>query len=219
MMMVLESYWYLFAGTFTNCYSIAIFLLTILYLIKNNWRGEIINWVYVFNTVMVWTGLINLLLLAKELFVAWHGQNPYEWYTFKENETDIFRPYTWGYWLMLCFGYLLPQLCWIRKLRMNLLFTFLISIITGIGIWYERIVIFITSMYRDYLPSSWSTYKVGSWEAFIKLLAGCICVLGVTTATYWLSNKRKKLPYKSAILSYSLFFISYFLSPCIHLFN
>lgn len=219
MMMMVESYWYFFAGTFSNCYSIAILLLTVFYLLKKKWQNEIINWVYVFNTIMAWTVLLNLLLLIKELFAAWYGQNPYEWYAFKKSETDIFTTNTWGYWLMFSLAYLLPQLLWIRKLRMNVLFTFLVSIIISIGMWYERIVIFITSLYRDYLPSSWSTDKASSLESFIELLAGWIAVLAVITFTYWRLYKRKKLPFKSAILAYSLFFISYFLSPCIHLFN
>jgi len=51
-----------------------------------------------------------------------------------------------------------PQLMWFRKLRRSLLFTFFISIVVNIGMWFERYVIIVTSLHRDYLPSSWSMH-------------------------------------------------------------
>ncbi len=51
-----------------------------------------------------------------------------------------------------------PQIFWFRKLRRNLVVTFFMSVIVNIGMWFERFVIIVTSIYRDYLPSSWSTY-------------------------------------------------------------
>jgi molybdopterin-containing oxidoreductase family membrane subunit len=44
---------------------------------------------------------------------------------------------------------------WFKKLRTSLLFTFFISIVVNIGMWFERFVIIVTSIHRDYLPSSW----------------------------------------------------------------
>jgi molybdopterin-containing oxidoreductase family membrane subunit len=52
-----------------------------------------------------------------------------------------------------------PQLLWFKKLRRNLTFTFILSIFVNIGMWFERFVIVVTSLHRDYLPSSWSMYK------------------------------------------------------------
>jgi len=218
-MITAESYWFFFATSFANCYSIAVLVLVILYLLKKKWRNEVVNWLYVFNTIIASVSLINLLLFLSQLFVAWYGQNPYQWYTFKENRININSPYGWSYWLLFATGYLLPQLFWIRKLSMHVLLTLLFSLWIGAGIWYERFVIFITSMYRDYLPSAWSTYRSGPLELLTKGLAEWICVLIIAGFIYWRLNKRKKLPFESALLSYSLFFISYSLLLCIHLFN
>jgi Ni/Fe-hydrogenase subunit HybB-like protein len=58
-----------------------------------------------------------------------------------------------------------PQIFWFRKLRRNLTVTFFMSVIVNIGMWFERFVIIVTSLYRDYLPSSWSTYYTPTiWE-------------------------------------------------------
>ncbi|MFT3681933.1 MAG: polysulfide reductase NrfD [Ferruginibacter sp.] len=110
------------------------------------------------NKVIVLTGSIVGIAYITELFIAWYGQNPYEWYTFKENRANLFSPYGWSYWLMMFCNVVSPQMFWFRKLRRNIAFTFFMSIIVNIGMWYERFVIIVTSTYRDYLPSSWSTY-------------------------------------------------------------
>ena len=58
-----------------------------------------------------------------------------------------------------------PQLFWFKKLRRNITFTFVMSIVVNIGMWFERFVIIVTSIYRDYLPSSWSLYyRPSIWE-------------------------------------------------------
>ena len=110
------------------------------------------------NKVIVLTGSIVGCAYLTELFIAWYGQNPYEWFAFKENRANLFSPYGWSYWLMMFCNVVSPQLFWSRKLRRNITVTFFMSIIVNIGMWYERFVIIVTSVYRDYLPSSWSTY-------------------------------------------------------------
>src|SRR6478672_3416091 len=108
------------------------------------------------NKVIVLTGSIVGIAYLTELFIAWYGQNPYEWYAFKENRANLFSPYGWSYWLMMFCNVVSPQLFWSRKLRRNITVTFFMSIVVNIGMWYERFVIIVTSIYRDFLPSSWS---------------------------------------------------------------
>jgi molybdopterin-containing oxidoreductase family membrane subunit len=110
------------------------------------------------NKVIVLTGSIVGCAYLTELFIAWYGQNPYEWYAFSENRANITSPYGWSYWLMMFCNVVSPQLFWSRKLRRNIMVTFFMSIIVNIGMWYERFVIIVTSIYREYLPSGWSTY-------------------------------------------------------------
>jgi Ni/Fe-hydrogenase subunit HybB-like protein len=110
------------------------------------------------NKVIVLTGSIVGIAYLTELFIAWYGQNPYELAAFFENRGNIFSPYGWSYYLMMFCNVVSPQLFWSKKLRRNITVTFFMSIIVNIGMWYERFVIIVTSVYRDFLPSSWSTY-------------------------------------------------------------
>ncbi len=110
------------------------------------------------NKVIVTTGSIVGIAYLTELFIAWYGQNPYELHAFFENRGNIFSPYGWSYYLMMFCNVVSPQLFWSKKLRRNITVTFFMSIIVNVGMWYERFVIIVTSVYRDFLPSSWSTY-------------------------------------------------------------
>ncbi len=117
------------------------------------------------NKVIVLTGSIVGCAYLTELFVAWYGQNQYEWWAFKQNRLNLFSPYGWAYYGMMFCNVVSPQLFWSRKLRRNILFTFFMSVLINVGMWFERFVIIVTSVYRDYLPSAWSTYYSPSiWE-------------------------------------------------------
>ena len=117
------------------------------------------------NKVIVVTGSIVGCAYLTELFVAWYSGNPYEWYAFRETRVNIFSPYGWAYYGMMFCNVVSPQLFWSRKLRRNVLFTFFMSVLINVGMWFERFVIIVTSIYRDYLPSSWPTYYSPSiWE-------------------------------------------------------
>jgi Ni/Fe-hydrogenase subunit HybB-like protein len=117
------------------------------------------------NKVIVLTGSIVGFAYISELFVAWYSQNPYEWWAFRQSRVNIFSPYGWAYYGMMFCNVVSPQLFWSRKLRRNVTFTFFMAVLVNIGMWFERFVIIFTSIYRDYLPSSWSTYYSPSiWE-------------------------------------------------------
>jgi molybdopterin-containing oxidoreductase family membrane subunit len=117
------------------------------------------------NKVIVLTGSIVGCAYLSELFVAWYSQNTYEWWAFRENRVNIFSPYGWAYYGMMFCNVVSPQLFWSRKLRRNVLFTFFMAVLINVGMWFERFVIIVTSIYRDFLPSSWTTYYSPSiWE-------------------------------------------------------
>jgi molybdopterin-containing oxidoreductase family membrane subunit len=117
------------------------------------------------NKVIVLTGSIVGCAYLTELFIAWYGQNQYEWWAFKENRANLFSPYGWAYYGMMFCNVVSPQLFWSRKLRRNIAFTFFMSVLINVGMWFERFVIIVTSIYRDYLPSAWSTYYSPTiWE-------------------------------------------------------
>jgi len=119
----------------------------------------------VMNKVIVLTGSIVGCAYLTELFIAWYSMNKFESYAFMKNRADLFSPYGWSYFLMMGCNVLSPQIFWFRSLRRNITVTFFMSIIVNIGMWFERFVIIVTSLYRDYLPSSWPFYyRPTIWE-------------------------------------------------------
>jgi molybdopterin-containing oxidoreductase family membrane subunit len=115
------------------------------------------------NKVIVLTGSIVGVAYLTELFMAWYSMVTYEQDIFFKYR--IAGAYGWSYWLMMTCNVISPQLFWFRKLRRNILFTFIMSIVVNIGMWFERFVIIVSSLYRDYLPSSWSIYyRPTIWE-------------------------------------------------------
>jgi hypothetical protein len=124
-----------------------------------------IEHIEVMNKVIVLTGSIVGIAYLTELFMAWYSGVKYEWFAFEQNRVNLSSPYGWAYYIMMGCNVLSPQIFWFRKMRRNLYVTFFMSILVNIGMWFERFVIIVTSLYRDYLPSSWSTYYAPTiWE-------------------------------------------------------
>ena len=108
------------------------------------------------NKILIATGSIVGLAYMTEMFMAWYSGVEYEQYAFMNRATG---PYWWAYVIMITCNVVSSQLLWIKKLRTSLMFTFFLSIVINIGMWFERFVIIVTSLHRDYLTSSWTMYK------------------------------------------------------------
>jgi molybdopterin-containing oxidoreductase family membrane subunit len=104
------------------------------------------------NIIIIITGSIVGIAYITELFMAWYSGVEGEQYAFLNRATG---PYWWAYFCMMSCNVISPQLFWIKKIRTNLIATFILSLIVNIGMWFERFVIIVTSLHRDYLPSSW----------------------------------------------------------------
>jgi molybdopterin-containing oxidoreductase family membrane subunit len=117
--------------------------------------------------VILATGMLVGLAYTTELFIAWYSGNPYEQFTFYNR---AFGPYAWAYWLMFGCNVLVPQIFWFKRARRSVVVLFIASIFVNIGMWFERFNIVVTSLHRDYLPSSWSMYTP-SWVE-VGLLVG-----------------------------------------------
>ena len=102
------------------------------------------------------TGLIVFYGYMMEAFFAWYSANEFEKYMIYNRMTG---PYWYMYWTLIFCNGLVPQLLWIKKIRLNVGILFVISIIVNIGMWLERYVIIVTSLHRDFLPSSWGMYQ------------------------------------------------------------
>jgi molybdopterin-containing oxidoreductase family membrane subunit len=108
------------------------------------------------NKIMLATGTIVGYAYAMEFFIAWYSGNPYERYVFINRATG---PYAWAYWTMISCNVISPQLFWSKKLRTNIPLSFVLSIFINIGMWFERFVIIVTSLHRDFIPSAWGFFS------------------------------------------------------------
>ncbi|RIW17260.1 hydrogenase [Algoriphagus lacus] len=107
------------------------------------------------NIVIIITGSIVGIAYITEFFIAWYSGVEAEQYAFINRATG---PYWWAYWSMMTCNVISPQLFWFKKIRTSIAATFALSIVVNIGMWFERFVIIVTSLHRDYLPSSWAMF-------------------------------------------------------------
>ncbi len=110
--------------------------------------------------VLVTSGIV-MLAYGTEFFTALYSGNEYERFVFLNRALG---PMAWSYWIMVSCNVLVPQLFWFRRMRRNLLVVFCATIFINIGMWFERFVIIVTSLHRDFLPSSWADYAPTSIE-------------------------------------------------------
>jgi molybdopterin-containing oxidoreductase family membrane subunit len=111
--------------------------------------------------IMLATGLIVGYGYMMETFTAWYSANTYEEFMIRNRMTG---PYAAAYWSLILCNILIPQILWSRRARGNVALLFVISIIVNIGMWLERFVIIVTSLHRDFLPSSWAMYQPTVWD-------------------------------------------------------
>ena len=139
--------------------------------------------------IILLTGTIVGYAYLMELFIAWYGGNEYEWFAFLRNRiADPFifgpmagvepAPYWWAYWAMMSCNVIFPQFFWSKTLRSNIIFVWFICQFVNAGMWFERFVIIVTSIHRDFLPSSWGMFYptwvdiwtfVGTFGLFLTL--------------------------------------------------
>ncbi|MCH8904152.1 MAG: polysulfide reductase NrfD [Bacteroidetes bacterium] len=113
------------------------------------------------NKIIILTGTIVGVAYISELFTAWYSGSFYEQFAFTNRAMGS---YWWAYWIMMTCNVLSPQLFWFKKLRRNIGFTFFMSIVINVGMWFERFVIIPLSLSKDYLISSWAPYQASFVE-------------------------------------------------------
>jgi Ni/Fe-hydrogenase subunit HybB-like protein len=111
--------------------------------------------------ILLVTGLIVAYGYTIEAFMAWYSANTYEQFMMANRMTG---PYGFAYWLLILCNVVTPQLLWFRTVRSSVLPLFVISLIVNVGMWLERFVIIVTSLHRDFLPSSWGRYAPTIWD-------------------------------------------------------
>jgi len=128
------------------------------------------------NKIILLTGTMVGYAYGMEFFIAWYSGNPFEQFVFINR---AFGPYAWAYWIMVSCNVFIPQLFWIKKVRRTIPIMLVIVIFVNVGMWFERFVITVTSLHRDFLPSSWGYFTptlvdlgvlIGSFGLFFTLV-------------------------------------------------
>jgi len=102
------------------------------------------------------TGSIVGYAYGMEFFIAWYSGNLFERFAFINRALG---PYWWGYWTMILCNVVVPQLFWFKRIRHHLVIVFILSILVNVGMWFERFVIVVISLHREFLPANWGYFK------------------------------------------------------------
>ncbi len=109
--------------------------------------------------LILMTGAIVSYAYLTEYFLAWYSGEPPERGVFWNR---AFGTYWWANWIMLTCNAFVPMMLWFKRVRRSLAALFVISIFINIGMWFERFVIFVTSLSHEYQPWAWGVYRP-SW--------------------------------------------------------
>jgi Ni/Fe-hydrogenase subunit HybB-like protein len=111
--------------------------------------------------VMLATGMMVTYGYIMEAFMAWYSGDVFERYMMTNR---AFGPYGWAFWALMLFNVIVPQALWSKRVRNNALVLFFVALSVNLGMWLERFVIVITSLHRDFVPSSWGMYFPTRWD-------------------------------------------------------
>ena len=167
---------YFVAGAIFSGFAMVATLIIILRKMFNLQHLITTNHLELMNKIIVATSMMVGYAYAIELFIAWYGGVAVEQYAFMNRALG---PYAWAYWTMVCCNVVVPQLLWFKKIRRSVMYMYPIVLLVNVGMWFERFVIVVTSLHRDFLPSSWDHYAptwtdiglfVGSFGIFLTLM-------------------------------------------------
>ncbi len=159
---------YFVAGAIFSGFAMVITLMTLVRIGFPKFKDYItIDHMEVMNKIIMMTGLMVGYAYGAEFLIAWYSGNIYEQYVFFVSRA--FGPYAWSYWIMICCNVVIPQIFWFKKFRRSIPVMFVVSIFVNIGMWFERFVITVTSLHRDFLPSNWGQYAWSMYDTAILI--------------------------------------------------
>lgn len=158
---------YFVAGAIFSGFAMVVTLMTLVRIGFPQFKDYItLDHMEVMNKIIMTTGMMVGYAYASEFFIAWYSGNMYERYAFINR---AFGPYAWSYWVMIVCNVVIPQLFWVKKFRRSIPIMFVVSIFVNIGMWFERFVITVTSLHRDFLPANWGNYAWSFYDTGILL--------------------------------------------------
>jgi Ni/Fe-hydrogenase subunit HybB-like protein len=128
--------------------------------------------------VMLASGMIVAYGYFMEQLIAWYSASTYEGFMMQNR---MHGPYSAYYFFLILCNIVVPQLLWIRYFRTNMFWLFFVCQFINVGMWLERFIIVVTSLHRDYMPSSWDMFHPTIWD--ITIYVGTI---GLFTVLFFL---------------------------------
>tara|TARA_Y100001934_G_scaffold43562_1_gene52545 strand:+ start:3661 stop:5034 length:1374 start_codon:yes stop_codon:yes gene_type:complete len=128
--------------------------------------------------IMLASGLIVGYGYFMEQLIAWYSASVYEGYMMQNR---MVGPYAAYYWALIFCNIIVPQLLWFRRFRISMFWLFFVSMFINVGMWLERFIIVVTSLHRDYMPSSWDMFHPTIWD--IAIYVG---TMGLFTVLFFL---------------------------------
>ena len=111
--------------------------------------------------VMLVAGMIVAYGYFMEQFIAWYSASEFETYMMQNR---MGGPYGMMYWALILCNIVVPQLLWSKRIRVSTIWLFVVSMFINVGMWLERFIIVVTSLHRDYMPSSWDMFYPTFWD-------------------------------------------------------
>ncbi len=156
---------YFVAGAIFSGFGMVVTLLTLVRIGFPKFKDYItIDHMEAMNKIIMCTGMLVGYAYCSELFMAWYSGVEYEQYAFFNRAMG---PYWWSYWIMFSCNVFVPQIFWFKAARRSIPIMFVISILVNVGMWFERFVITVTSLHRDFLPSNWGMYQWSFYDTAI----------------------------------------------------
>ena len=168
---------YFVAGAIFSGFAMVVTLMCLVRYFAPQFKDYItLNHMEAMNKIIMLTGMMVGYAYASELFIAWYSGSDFEQYVFLNRAAG---PYWWSYWIMISCNVFIPQIFWWKRFRRSIPIMFIVSIFVNIGMWFERYVIVVTSLHRDFLPSNWGVFDmsffdfgalIGSFGMFFNLV-------------------------------------------------
>ena len=149
---------YFVAGAIFSGFAMVQTLLIIMRKVSNLENYITVNHIELMNKVILVTGGIVGVAYITEFFIAWYTGSPYENYTYLSFGAAT-GPYWWAFWALILCNMLVPLTLWVKKYRRNIIWTFIVSIIINIGMWFERFDIIVLDLSKGRTPSSWAMFS------------------------------------------------------------
>lgn len=154
---------YFVAGAIFSGFAMVVTLMTIVRILVPKFKDYItLDHMEAMNKIIMATGMMVGYAYGMEFFIAWYSGVEYEQFAFMNR---VFGPMAWSYWIMVTCNVLIPQIFWFKSMRRNIPVMFVVSIFVNIGMWFERFVITVTSLHRDFLPANWGEFNFTIFDA------------------------------------------------------